>query len=91
MPAAQFAYRKGIGCSNALLTISHHLQKSLDVEMESYIDQLDYSAAFDRVSGLLLKLKSIGIGGSVCPFVQSSSPTVGRESWLMVVRVRGSK
>ena len=25
---AQFAYRKGLGCTDALLTISHHLQKS---------------------------------------------------------------
>ena len=36
--------------------------------MESYIFQVvDFSAAFDRVShsGLLFKLKSIGIGGSV--------------------------
>ena len=35
--------------------------------MESYIAQLDFSAAFDRVShcGLLFKLKSIGVGGSV--------------------------
>ena len=35
--------------------------------MESYIVQLDFSAAFDRVtnSGLLFKLKSIGVGGSV--------------------------
>ena len=34
--------------------------------MESYIVQLDFSAAFDRVShsGLLFKLKSIGVGGS---------------------------
>ena len=33
----------------------------------SHIVQLDFSAAFDRVghSGLLLKLKSIGVGGSV--------------------------
>ena len=64
---SQFAYRKSLGCSDALLTISHHLQKSLDAGMESYIVQLDFNAAFERVShsGLLFKLKSIGVGGSV--------------------------
>ena len=67
MPAAQFAYRKGLGCTDALLTIYHHLQKSLDAGMESYIVQPDFSAAFDRVShsGLVFKLKSIGLGSSV--------------------------
>ena len=65
--AAQFAYREGLGCKHALLTISHHLLKSLDTGMESYIVQLGFSAAFDRVihSGLLFKLKSIGVGGTV--------------------------
>ena len=45
----------------------HHLQRSLDAGMESYIVQLDYSVAFDRAghSGLLFKYKSIGVGGSV--------------------------
>ena len=67
MSAAQFAYRKGPGCTEALLTISHHLQKSSDAGMESYFVQLDFSAAFDLVShsGLLFKLKSIGVGGNV--------------------------
>ena len=67
MSAAQFAYRKGQGCTDALLTISHHLQNSLDAGMESYIVQLDFSTACDRVSysGLLFKLKFIGGGGSV--------------------------
>ena len=67
LPAVQFAFRKNLGCPDALLTISHHLQKSLDAGMESYNVQLDFSAAFDRVShsGLLFKLKSIGVGGSV--------------------------
>ena len=46
---------------------SHHLQKSIDTGMDSYIVQLDFSAAFHRVShsGLLFKLKSIGVGRSV--------------------------
>ena len=64
---ARFAYRKGLGCTDALLTISHHLQKSSDTGMETYIVQLDFSDAFDRVShsGLLFKLKSVGVGDSV--------------------------
>ena len=33
----------------------------------------------------------IGVGDSVLSFVQSSSPTVGRELWLMVLRVSGSR
>ena len=39
----------------------------LDTGMESYIVQLDFSGAFNRVShsGLLFKLKSIGVGGIV--------------------------
>ena len=60
-------YTKGLGCDDALLTISHHLQKSLDTMMESYFIQLGVRAAFDTVSrsGLLFKLKFTGIGGSV--------------------------
>ena len=55
---------------DALLTTSHHIQKSLDVGTESYIVQLDFSATFDRVShsGLLFKLKSIFVGGSELSF-----------------------
>ena len=62
-----FSYRKGLGCSDALLTISHHLHQSFDTGMGSYILQLDFSAAFDIVShnGLWFKLKSIGVGASV--------------------------
>ena len=67
LPTAEFAYRKDLGCTDALLTIYHHLQKSLNTGMESYIIQHDFTAAFDGVShsGLLFKLKSIGVGGSV--------------------------
>ena len=50
-----------------MLTISHHLQKSLDAGMESNRVQIDFSAAFDRVShsGLFVKLKSIAVGECV--------------------------
>ena len=67
LPAAQFAYRKGLGCTDALLIISDHLQNSIDAGMEYYIVQLDLSAAFDREShsGHLFNLKFIGVGGSV--------------------------
>ena len=67
LSAAQFAYRKGLGCTDAVLSISNHLQKSLDTGMESYIVLLDFNAALHRVShsGLLYKLKSFGVGGSV--------------------------
>ena len=33
LPPTPFAYRQGLGCTNALLTISHHLQKSLAAGM----------------------------------------------------------
>ena len=36
LPAARFAYRKGLGCTDALHKISHQLQMSLDAGMESY-------------------------------------------------------
>ena len=68
LPAPQFNYRKGLGCTDALFTISHHRQMSFDAGIEFYIVQLDFSAAFDRVMshrGLLFKLKSIGVGGIV--------------------------
>ena len=38
-----------VWAADALLTISHHLQKSFDTGIESYIVLLDFSAAFDRV------------------------------------------
>ena len=74
LPAAQFAYRKARGCMDALLTTSHHLQKSSDEGIASYIVQLDFSAAFGRVShsGLLFNLKPIGVGGSVLSICRDS-------------------
>ena len=47
--------------------ISSPSEVLIDTRMDSYNVQLDFSAAFDRLShsDLLFKLKSIGVGGSV--------------------------
>ena len=47
--------------------VSHALQSALETGQEARIVQIDISAAFDRVNhlGILYKLCSVGIGGSV--------------------------
>ena len=67
LPTTRFAYRKGLGTSAALLCVSHTLQSALGSGKEDRIVQIDFSAAFDRVNhlGILYKLCSVGIGGSV--------------------------
>ena len=67
LPTTQFAYRKGLGTCDALLCVSHTLHSALESGQEARIMQLDFSAAFDRVNhlGILYKLCSVGIGGSV--------------------------
>ena len=69
--SSQFLYRRGLGTCDALLTVSHHLQAALDRGMEGRLVQLDFSAAFDRVSlrGLQYKLRSIDVGGQLLSIV----------------------
>ena len=67
LPTTQFAYRKGLVTCDALLCMSHTLHSALESGQEDRIVQIDFSAAFDRVNllGILNKLCSVGIGGSV--------------------------
>ena len=67
LPTTQFAYRTDFGTCDALLCVSHTLQSVLESGQEARIVQIDFSAAFDRVNhqGILYKLSSVGIGGSV--------------------------
>ena len=67
LPTTKFAYRKGLGTCHAVLCVSHTLQSALESGQEARIVQIDFSAAFDRVShlGILYRLCSVGIGGSV--------------------------
>ena len=65
-PSLQFGFRKGLGTCDALLTITHTVQKALDSCSEVRMVGLDFSAAFDRVNheALIFKLKQFGVGGS---------------------------
>ena len=67
LKTTQFAYRKGLGTCDALLCVSHTLQSALESGQEARIVQIEFSVAFDRVNhlGILHKLCSVGIGGSV--------------------------
>ena len=53
--------------SDALLCVSHTLHSALESGQEARIMQIDLRAAFDRVNhlGVLYRLCSVGIGGSV--------------------------
>ena len=67
LPTTQFAYQKGLGTCDALLCVSLTLQSALESGQEARIVQINFSAVFDRVNhqGILYKLCSVGIGGSV--------------------------
>ena len=56
-----------MGTCDAFLCMSHTLQSALESGQEAKIVQIDFSAASDRVNhqGILYKLCSVGIGGSV--------------------------
>ena len=67
LPITQFAYWKSLGTYDALLCVSHTLQSALESGQEARNVQIDFSAVFYRVNyqGILYKLSSVGIGGSV--------------------------
>jgi hypothetical protein len=83
-PPTQFAYRKGLGTSDALLCVSHALQSALDCGQEARVVQLDFSAAFDRVNhvGIVYKLQDAGVGGS---FLSILSQFLAARSQYVVV------
>ena len=52
LPTTQFAYRNGLGTCDALLCVAHTLQIASEMGQEVRIIQIDFSAAFDRVSSI---------------------------------------
>ena len=86
LPTTQLAYRKGLGTCDAFLCLSHTQQSALDSGQMARIVQIDFSAAFDRVNhlGILYKLCSVGIGGSVLSILTVSIKpiTASYGGWL---------
>ena len=70
-PSHQYACRKVVSTCDALLDIVCASQGELDGGSEIAVVQLDFSAAFNRVShcGLLFKLRDAGIGGLILAVV----------------------
>ena len=66
-PETQFGFRKGLGTTDALLTLIHDLQSGLDSRSEARVVSLDFSSAFDLVNhrALVFKLQAMGVGGRV--------------------------
>ena len=61
LPTTQFVYRKGLGTCDALLCISHTLQRALERGQEARIVQIDFSVDFDRGNhqGILYTVSSV--------------------------------
>ena len=82
LPTTQFAYRKGLDTCDALLCVSHTLQSALESGQEARSVQIDFSAAFHRAihQGILYKLCSVGIGGSVLLILTVSIKSITAQS-----------
>ena len=72
LPPGQFAYRKSLGCCDALLSLVSPLQKALDRGEEARLVQIDFSAAFDRVNHelLLYLLQDLGVCGVLLSIIR---------------------
>ena len=55
LPTTQFAYRKGLGTCDVLLSVAHTLQSALEMGQDARRVQINFSAAFDRVTGSTIR------------------------------------
>ena len=84
LPTTQFAYRKGLGTCDALLCVSHALQSALEIGQGLRSCRL-ISVHMVNHLGILYKLCSVGIGGSVLSILTVSfKPITARYGgWLL--------
>lgn len=73
LPNDQFAYRKGLGTCDALLTMVGHIQAALDRGGEACAVSLDFSSAFDRINhpALIYRLQLLGVGGRFLEIIKT--------------------
>ena len=66
-------------------SVSVTLQSELESTQEAWIMQIDFSAAFYRVNhqGILYKLCSVGIGGSMLSMLTSIRPNAAHYDGLL--------
>ena len=93
LQTTQFACRKGLGTCDVLLCVSNSLQSAFESGQEARIVQIGFIADFERVNhqGILYKLCSVGIGGSVLSILtqfyqidhSTLSWTIVGVNWLM--------
>ena len=84
LPTTQFIYGNGLGTGDALSCVFH-----MESGLQARIVQIDFSATFVRVNhqGILEKLCSVGIGGSVLSTLTQFYQTDHSTLWWMVVGV----
>ena len=73
LPDDQFAYRKGLGTCDALLTMVDYIQAALDRGGEACAVSLDFSSAFDRINhpALIYRLQLLGVGGRFLEIIRT--------------------
>lgn len=67
LPANKFDYRTGLRYCDIILCVSHTVWSAFESIQETKIVPIFFRAAFDLIQhgGILLKLCSVGIGGTV--------------------------
>ena len=80
----QSGFVPGDSSANQLVDIYNTFSKALDDGLEVTADFCDISKAFDRVwhKGFLLKLKSVGLGGSLLGWFQNYLSD--RKQWVVL-------
>ena len=88
LPTTKFAYRKGLGTCDAPLWVSHTLKSALESGQEARIMLIDFIAAFDRVNhlGILYKLCSVSIGGSVLSILTQFLSNQSQNPWSVSIK-----
>ena len=87
LSTTQFAYRKSLRTCDALLCVFHTMPIAFESWQEARIVKIDFNTAFRRINnlGILYKLSSVVIGGSVLSILTQFLSNRPRTSWCIFV------